>query len=307
MLSIPITSHVSYIHCNHKPGPAQTSRLPYLAKAEAKLVATVARAWTKLVRLESRINRLIVRGVRKLLASVPYDENCLSSFPSKQLMIREINHEHVEAVESELGEKLELIRDKPETNRVLTSDVAAGTVQLHQLDPIPVYHPRFQAPQAVLHQLHQFRDVLGARHRRLALWCGAGIPLTLPFALVPVVPNVPGFYLAYRLYCHIRALRGVKNLGYLLETDSQEPGVDDTTHLTFRAWPELDSAYLADATFRKVEAPDADEGEQILLTPAAIDRLAAEIGLPALADELHRALAQELARIRAALAADTVE
>ena len=43
------------------------------------------------------------------------------------------------------------------------------------------------------------------------------IPISLPFALVPIVPNVPGFYIAYRLYCNVKALLGVKHLDYLLE------------------------------------------------------------------------------------------
>ncbi|KAF7583182.1 Mitochondrial K+-H+ exchange-related family protein [Clavispora lusitaniae] len=294
VLSVPITTHVSYIYCNHKSallGTSQMARLPQIVKLENKLVNVVTKGWDKLTNSKSNINRTIVRWVRRLLSSVPYTENCLRSFPSKSSMIREINDEHLASL----------------PRAVVTSDIGKGTVSLDQLKPIPVYHPRFQEPQAILDQMHRFRDSLGARHRKLAIWSAIGIPLTLPFALVPVVPNVPGFYIAYRLYCHVKALMGVNNLSYLLESDDGGDAVEDTQHLTFRACPELDTPYLVDATFKKVRAQDAEENEQILVTPATLDRLVDELGIPALRTDLHRALAQESARIEDSLAQDPVE
>lgn len=39
-------------------------------------------------------------------------------------------------------------------------------------------------------------------HRRKMYWSLVGLPITAPFALVPVIPNIPFFYLAFRAYSH---------------------------------------------------------------------------------------------------------
>lgn len=297
VLSVPITTHKSYIYCNHRSSLLDDSQLktvPQIVRAENKVVGLATKAWNKLTASENSINKQIVALVRKLLNTIPYNENCLRSFPSKRAMIREINQEHF----SEL----------PKT--VITSEIELGNYSLDQLKPIPVFHPRFQEPQAILDQLHGFRDNLGAFHRKWAVICAIGVPLTLPFAIVPVVPNVPGFYVAYRFYCHMKALMGVRNLGYLLESgkdDPSGPSVEDTTHLTFKACPELDVPFLANATFSKVKAQDSDENEQILITGETIDKLVGSIGLPQLREDLHRALSQETARLERELARDPVE
>lgn len=291
VLSIPITTHRSYIYCNHKQSLLDASQLqtiPWIVKAENKVIGLASTAWGKLRSSERTVNKKIVLGVRKLLNTIPYDENSLRSFPSKTAMIREINGEHLEHV------------------RHVTAELEAKNVPVDQLKPIPVYHPRFQDPQAILAQMHQFRDTLAQHHRKYAVMCAIGVPLSLPFALVPVVPNVPGFYLAYRLYCHVKALMGVRNLSYLLESTHEDISVEDTTHLTFRACPELDIPFLADATFAKVRAEDSDDNERILITTETIDKFVELVGVLHLRDDLHKALGQETARIEKELARDPV-
>lgn len=43
------------------------------------------------------------------------------------------------------------------------------------------------------------------------------MPLTIPVALVPLVPNVPGFYLLYRVYCHMKVMASVKHFVVLMK------------------------------------------------------------------------------------------
>lgn len=294
VISIPITTHKSFIYCNHKSSlldASQRKTVPLIVRMETKIVGLATKAWNKLVSSEMSVNKQIVVLVRKLLNTIPYNESSLRSFPSKKAMIREINHEHF----SELP------------RHIITSEVESGTYSLDQLKPIPVIHPRFQDQQAILDQLHGARDNLGAFHRKWAFLCGIGIPLTLPLAVIPVVPNVPCFYLCYRFYCHIKALMGVHNLGYLLESTKEDSSVENTTHLTFVANSDLDVPFLADATFAKVRAQDSDENEHILVTTETIDRLVDSLHLQHLREELHKALAQETARLERELASDPVE
>lgn len=294
VICIPITTHKSYIYCNHQSSlldASQRKTVPQIVRVENKIVGLATKAWNKLVSSEMSINKRIVELVRKLLNTIPYNESSLRSFPSKKAMIREINHEHF----SELP------------RHIVTSEVESGTYSLDQLKPIPVIHPRFQDQQAILDQLHDARDNFGAFHRKWAVLCGIGIPLTLPLALVPLVPNVPCFYLCYRLYCHVKALMGVHNLGYLLECTKDDSSVENTTHLTFVANADLDVPFLADATFAKVRAQDSHENERILVSTETIDRLVDSLDLQHLREELHKALTQESARLEKELASDPVE
>jgi len=60
-------------------------------------------------------------------------------------------------------------------------------------------------------------------HRRLLIWSFVGMPLVAPFALVPIIPNLPFFYLVYRAWSHWRALGGAAHLEFLLKNDLLEP------------------------------------------------------------------------------------
>lgn len=284
VLSIPITSRYSYIYCNHSYSLLDANqRLPWLITAENKLISVASRAWTKLSSSNFAVNKKVVSWARKLLDTIPYNESCLKSFPSKTVMIREINGQ--------------LAQDQPAA--MLTGQLEKQNVDLNQLKPIPVYHPRFQDALTIVSQMSRFREELGEYHRKRALWCALGIPISLPLALIPVLPNVPGFYFTYRLYCHVKALMGVRNMGYLLETkgvpEDEEPSPSDITHLSFEAKPELDNVFLKHAV---IAEEDNIDNERVLLTPETIDQLVETTGLTQLAEELHKAHHQENARIQ---------
>ncbi|KOS18339.1 Uncharacterized protein ESCO_002932 [Escovopsis weberi] len=71
---------------------------------------------------------------------------------------------------------------------------------------------------------HRAEEVVGrlaterqALHRKRMMWCFVGMPIVAPFALVPVIPNIPFFYLAYRAWSHWRALHGGKHIQWLIQ------------------------------------------------------------------------------------------
>lgn len=290
VLSVPVTTHKSFIYCHHRPSllsDKQRSEVQWKIRAENKMVSLAAKGWSKLENSKSSINKKIVSLVRRLLSSIPYDESCLRSFPRKSTMIREINEEHQASF----------------PRAVLTSDIEKNTVSVDQLKPIPVYHPRFQEPQAILNQMNEFRSTLTQYHKKWAILCFLGIPVSLPLALVPVMPNVPGFYFAYRLYCHLQALRGARNLGYLLESNSKDESIEDTTHLTFSSVPVLDAPYLANCSFEKIKSENLKESERLLINAEIIDELVEITGLHLVKDDLLRALNQESRRLKRELEA----
>ncbi|KAF2109835.1 mitochondrial K+-H+ exchange-related-domain-containing protein [Lophiotrema nucula] len=72
-------------------------------------------------------------------------------------------------------------------------------------------------------------------HKRNLIWSVVGMPFTAPFMLIPVIPNLPFFYLVYRAYSHWKALQGSQHLEFLLENNLPTPNP---------AW-ELDEVYTA--------------------------------------------------------------
>lgn len=285
VLSVPISTHESFLYCNHRPNLLsykQRSEVQWKIKAENKIVSFAAKVWAKLESSKLSINKLIVALLRRLLSSIPYHENSLRSFPCKSVMIREVNDNYRELL----------------PKAVMTSALEADLVSVDQLKPIPVFHPRFQEPQAILDQMHELRSSMSNFHKKRAILCALAIPLCLPVALIPVVPNVPGFYFAYRLYCHLQALRGAHNLGYLLESNNYDESVEDTTHLTFRAVAGLDGPYLASGSFEKVRNFTSEEPEKLLISPEVIEALAEATGLSQIKDDLLRAYKQESRRLK---------
>ncbi|GEQ72302.1 hypothetical protein JCM33374_g5989 [Metschnikowia sp. JCM 33374] len=284
LLSIPITTHRSFIYCHHNASllnKDQMNAVPWLVKSEKKLVGLAVKAWDKLVSSDIAINKKIVALVSRLLNSIPYNENCLRSFPSKEAMVRE-----TAASQS---------HDLPRA--IMTSEIDQKNLSVDQLKPIPVYHPKIQDPHATLSQMHHFKTELTAHHRKWAIVCAIGIPVSLPLALIPVAPNVPGFYLAYRLYCHLQALRGAKNLGFLIENNStsveEKHQSDDSiasTHLKFQHSSDLDGAFVG------VE-PHSGVQEQMLLDSTTVDKLVETTGLVEIKEDLYRAFKQESKRL----------
>lgn len=244
--------------------------MPWLVKSEAKLVEYATKAWNKLAASEISINKKIVKFIERLLGTIPYDESSLRSFPSKSTMIRE----------TRASEKESLPR------AVMTGDLQNEEIEPDQLKSIPVYHPRFQKPAALLSQMQRFQEALLPYHKKWAILCAIGIPLTLPVALLPVAPNVPGFYLTYRLYCHIEALRGANNLGHLIDAKATDSA---TSNLLFQEIEELDSSFISSAT--------ATGNETLVVNSESIDKIVGITGLEEMREDLTRAYKQEEKRL----------
>ncbi|OTA93687.1 hypothetical protein M434DRAFT_72717 [Hypoxylon sp. CO27-5] len=69
---------------------------------------------------------------------------------------------------------------------------------------------------SVLRTLGTERESL---HKSRLIWCLIGMPISAPFALVPVIPNLPFFYLVYRAWSHWRALAGGKHIQFLCDNN----------------------------------------------------------------------------------------
>ncbi|KAF3767384.1 hypothetical protein M406DRAFT_251988 [Cryphonectria parasitica EP155] len=173
--------------------------------------------------------------------------------------------------------------------------------ELKGSDKVEVYFPKtlIQSSQVedVLQRLSTEREGL---HRRRLLWCFIGMPISAPFALVPVVPNIPFFYLVYRAWSHWRALSGGKHIQFLLKNRL----------LIHKPSPILDEVYLRqDPPLPSTPDPTVDpgvpknanpkmpqdaqpKGEMMLLDQSNGKKMTQALGLPQLEVELERAIWQ---------------
>jgi len=78
----------------------------------------------------------------------------------------------------------------------------------------PATFMREESISEVLRTLGTERQAI---HRKKLVYSIIGMPLVAPFALVPVIPNLPFFYLVFRAWSHWRALSGSKHIEFLLE------------------------------------------------------------------------------------------
>ncbi|KAI9923823.1 hypothetical protein ASPWEDRAFT_172021 [Aspergillus wentii DTO 134E9] len=130
-------------------------------------------------------------------------------------------------------------------------------------------------------------------HRQRMLWSLIAAPVTAPIGLIPLVPNIPFFYLAYRGWSHWRALNGSRHLEFLVKKDLlnpvQFPGLEQLyakrlSQILDHPDPEKPTPKTAD----DVEKSD----ERLLLRMSDAKKLASILDAPELALEAERAIVQ---------------
>ncbi|KAK7748460.1 hypothetical protein SLS62_008616 [Diatrype stigma] len=63
--------------------------------------------------------------------------------------------------------------------------------------------PRTVIPESkALNVLKTLGTERQALHKSRLIWCFIGMPISAPFALVPIIPNLPFFYLVFRAWSH---------------------------------------------------------------------------------------------------------
>jgi len=93
-----------------------------------------------------------------------------------------------------------------------------------KLDHIPLlYPPSLLNPDRLLKSLQNLTDHRTPHHYRRFWYCVVGMPITIPFALVPVIPNLPFFYLVYRAYSHWKAYKSSQYLSNLISQNRVQP------------------------------------------------------------------------------------
>ncbi|KAI0386051.1 mitochondrial K+-H+ exchange-related-domain-containing protein [Hypomontagnella monticulosa] len=141
-------------------------------------------------------------------------------------------------------------------------------------------------------------------HRTRLMWCFVGMPISAPFALVPVIPNLPFFYLVYRAWSHWRALAGGKHIQFLCKNNflslAPSPALDS---IYSRLLPKIPNPKGSITETEKASSPAADnskgpEEERMLLSQENGRELVKKLEIPELEIELERAIWQVEEAIR---------
>ncbi|KAL6236956.1 hypothetical protein BDW75DRAFT_95987 [Aspergillus navahoensis] len=142
----------------------------------------------------------------------------------------------------------------------------------------------------MLHKLSKERQEL---HKRRMWWSLIAAPFTAPIGLIPLIPNIPFFYLVYRGWSHWRALNGSRHLQYLVERDLLKPIsypglVELYAKRVSRTIEEADREDPVEEMVENVEKSD----DKILLRMKDAKKLATILDAPGLALEAERAITQ---------------
>ncbi|GME97882.1 unnamed protein product [Ambrosiozyma monospora] len=189
LISIPITTEKTYVHCKYTSKALPDGQESY----ETKAVNWASKQWAKMENSEVKVNKKIVEWINKLLVTIPWTESCLRSIPSQDKITR-------------------LLKDSKSTNSTTTTaatsknpdgetivpleTIKSSKLGSKDLQSIPIFYPsQLTTPQTILKQISNQFLPLQAYHKKWLITDLIGVPVTLPFAALPVVPNVPCFYL----------------------------------------------------------------------------------------------------------------
>ncbi|CAB16238.1 mitochondrial hydrogen/potassium transport system protein [Schizosaccharomyces pombe] len=89
--------------------------------------------------------------------------------------------------------------------------------ELHQT--LYIEHPPNLESSTILAELNRSKQ-LQKTHTNYLIGNIIGLPLTIPFILIPLIPNIPGFYLCYRAYCNFRAIQGSIQLARVMSIEN---------------------------------------------------------------------------------------
>lgn len=214
----------------------------------------VTDTWAKWEKAEKGWQKWVVTNGNRALQRIPYQEWGLKSFPSStaDLQAKQITDE----------KKFDVVYPG---NFMKEADV-------------PKVLGRLARERKQLH----FNRFIGSL---------VAIPFTIPFALIPVIPNLPFFYVAYRAWSHWRALKGSDHLDFLIDHRLLQPTTTQAIEKLYNKFcphPILDFEFVTRA---QIEAGEVQK-EEILLSAGAHNEAAKQLEVPELAGEVERAVWQ---------------
>lgn len=228
-----------------------------------RITNKVAETWAEWEEAEKGWKKNLVSWGNKVQQRIPYEEWGLKSIPSLNAQRR--------LDESYGSKKIDVL-------------FPGNAIKSEKLKPI-------------LHRIATERQDL---HRKRMWWSFIACPLTAPFGLIPLIPNIPFLYLVYRGWSHWRALNGSKHLEYLVDKDllnlTSHPVLERLyAKRVSRALEKYDTELSIPSMVEDVEKSD----DRLLLRMDDAKKLASILEAPELALEAERAIVQVEEKLKA--------
>ncbi|KAI0004539.1 mitochondrial K+-H+ exchange-related-domain-containing protein [Russula compacta] len=165
---------------------------------------------------------------------------------------------------------------------------------------IPLVHPKMVGTLPLAH-LEMLLTRRTPRHRKGFYTWMLLAPLTAPFMLIPVIPNLPFFFCAWRSWSHYRAYKASDYLRSLLQRGAIVPHPDANLDGIYAKFAPPNT--LQDAAKSVSEAGKDEEGKteekRVLLGRDAVPQILELYSLPeSAASNINRAIEQASARLR---------
>ncbi|CCD22455.1 Mrx19p NDAI_0A02980 [Naumovozyma dairenensis CBS 421] len=219
LIIIPIRKERSYIYYKHSE--ELLNKDSKILKFENYTLTKGATLWRKIKDSPNIINRRIVDFVDFFLNQISWTETSLRSIPGERYILKGLR-------------KMDKKTGMHNTTAEYVKDITSNDKKSPML-PISVYYPNDQlTSKEVVRQAERLANE-GLRYHFKYMWyCIIGIPLTFPLILIPIIPNVPGFYLTYRAYCNLKAYLGAKHLKAIIHDHNH---VQSSARLEFQCFP----------------------------------------------------------------------
>ncbi|KOS45397.1 hypothetical protein ACN38_g3637 [Penicillium nordicum] len=229
-----------------------------------RITTKAAETWAKWEEADKGWKMHLVRWGNRVQQRIPYEEWALKSIPSFKTQLR-INGDH----------------GKSKVNVLFPGNAV-----------------RLERIQQVVRTIATERQEI---HRKRMMWSLIAAPITAPFGLIPVVPNIPFFYLAYRGWSHWRALNGSRHLEFLVEKNLLNPiSLPELEQLYAKRASQTLERTTTETSYSEV-AEDIEQSEdRVLLKMSDARKLATILDAPELALEAERAIIQVSEQLEAA-------
>ncbi|KAF2808144.1 uncharacterized protein BDZ99DRAFT_418956, partial [Mytilinidion resinicola] len=138
------------------------------------------------------------------------------------------------------------LKSIPPLSRKRRVDIVNGKVKSVEV----LFPARFMSEEKLRETLERYALQGQSRHSDRMFWSYAGLPFAMPFALVPIIPKFPLFYLVFRAWSHWQAFHGSRHLELLLKKNAIRPSPST----------DLDKIYGVDLIHQDGSSSGADQG-----------------------------------------------
>ncbi|KAG0044047.1 hypothetical protein BGZ83_010717 [Gryganskiella cystojenkinii] len=138
---------------------------------------------------------------------------------------------------------------------------------------VPFMYPASVKEAQIQQEIEQFLAHRIPYHRKYMIYSALLVPVTSLFTIVPLVPNIPFFYNAFRLWSHWKAYSGAKHLDFLVKNGTMRFEPSEVLDLGLRHDPQFavffNGSYQLSTTRRSVWQKKAQEVDEVILAESS--------------------------------------